>query len=108
MNFLQTLDLETIILGIGSIIFLIFLVKAHLSENPFDIKSTITDETGRFSLSKFGQLVAMITSTWVLIYQTRHAALTEWLFAGYMAAWAGANLLNKYLDRGKAESTDTK
>lgn len=103
---LSTLDLETLVLGIASLVFILFIVKAHFGVNAFDIKSTVTDENGRFSLSKFGQLVALLVSTWVLIYETRKGHLTEWLFAGYMAAWAGANLLNKYLDRGKPTSSD--
>lgn len=107
-NILATLDLETLVLGISSLLFIIFLITAHSSKvQPFDIKTTIVDESGRFSLSKFGQLVALMVSTWVLIYQTRHNNLTEWLFIGYMSAWAGANLLNKYLDRGKTSDTET-
>lgn len=108
MQILETLNLETIILGIGSLIFIAFLIKSHVSAEPFDIRSVIVDESGRFSLNKFGQLVALLVSTWVLIYQTRQALLTEWLFAGYMAAWAGANLLNKYLDRGNSTTDSTK
>lgn len=104
MQFFEKLDLETVTLALGSIAFISVLVRFHMSKHPFDIKTTITDKSGRFSLNKFGQMVALLVSTWVLIYQTRHAALTEWLFAGYMAAWTGANLLNKYLDRGNRAS----
>lgn len=100
--------------GIDTIIFLLFIVgitiafiKWHLDDSStFDISSVIVDgKTNKFSLSKFGQLVALVISTWIIVHQTLNNQLTEWLFTGYMLAWAGANFLNKYIS--KSPQTDS-
>jgi hypothetical protein len=72
--------------------------------DEFDLRWLIVDtKTHRVSLFKLGQLVALLTSTWALVYQTRHDHLTEWLFTAYMIAWAGANVANKFVDRKPPE-----
>ena len=78
-----------------------FLIYWHLdSSTRFDIRDLMVDKkTQRLSLYKIGQFFALLVSTWVLIYETRNGRLSEWLFIAYMAAWSGANLANKYLDR---------
>jgi high-affinity Fe2+/Pb2+ permease len=101
MNFLQNLNLETIILLIAALGLVITLIRWHMKEGAFDASQIITNPDGTFSLSKFGQLVSMLTSTWVIIYQTRTGALAEWLFTGYMLTWAGANAFTKYLESKK-------
>jgi len=69
----------------------------HHDDSNFSIKSIVSDDNGKFSLSKTGQFVSMLVSTWVIVYQTNHGVLTEWLFTGYMLAWAGANAYKQYL-----------
>ena len=95
------LNPETLVLGIGTILFLIILSWWHARKNvEFDVKDIFIDgRTNRLSLAKLGQFVAMLVSTWIIIYQTRHGLLTEWLFTGYMLAWAGANIAGKWLDK---------
>ncbi len=95
---ISSLNLDTIVLMLGSLTFAFLLVQWHKDDSQFSIKSVIADPEGKFSLSKFGQFVSMITSTWVVIHQTRAGTLTEWLFTGYMIAWAGANAFSKYLE----------
>jgi hypothetical protein len=105
MDFLKTLDIETIVLAFGTLLFLVFLVKWHVdSENDLDIRSAFMKD-GKLSLAKSGQALALIVSTWVLIYQTRNNRLTDWLFTGYMVAWSGANMASKYLDTKNPQYT---
>ena len=46
-------------------------------------------------------MVALFVSSWAMIHQTINNALTEWLFGGYMVAWAGANIASKFIDSAK-------
>ena len=67
--------------------------------SAFNLQDLLLDhKSGKASLQKTGQLVAMLVSTWVLVHETRAERLTEWLFMAYMFAWAGANLASKLLD----------
>jgi hypothetical protein len=80
-----------------------FLLYWHFDKSTkFDVRDLMIDkETDRLSLYKIGQFFALLVSTWILIHETRNGRLSEWLFAFYMAAWSGANLMNKYLDKTK-------
>ena len=103
-QFIESLNLETITLYIAAFIAVYILAQWHFSKDTaFDLKSAISED-GRFSLSKFGQLVALFLSSWVLVYQTRHSALTEWLYMSYISTWAVANGFSKYLETKKSKS----
>lgn len=109
MNFSNlNLNLETIVLLLGSLAFILLLYKWHSDEHvEFDIRHAfVDDKTGKTSLSKFGQFVALAISSWLIINETRQARLTEWLFIGYMVTWAGANSLNKYLKDKQTQPTE--
>lgn len=61
--------------------------------DQFDLRDLVTDKGAqRVSLSKFGQLVALLVSTWALVHETLSGRLSEWLFGAYMLAWAGAQV----------------
>jgi len=49
------------------------------------------------SLGRQGQYTAMVVSTWVLVTVTLKGGLAEWLFVGYMFAWAGAQFGSLWL-----------
>lgn len=107
IDLITKLNLETWILIAGMAFFLVIIYQWHTDEKTaFDVKTILLDDAGKFSLSKFGQLVCMITSTWVMIYQTRNSLLTEWLYSGYMLAWAGAGLAGKWIDKAKEPPAD--
>jgi hypothetical protein len=97
------MNLETISLLVLCSVALIILWHWHNSKaSDFDLRWGIVDTTtGKFSLSKFGQLVSLILSSWMLIHETRAGRLNEWMFTGYMLAWTGANIANKYIDAKK-------
>lgn len=73
--------------------------------SPFDIADLMTDAAGKVSLFKTGQLIALLASTWGFVVLTRAEKLTEWYFAGYMLAWAGANIAKVAID-AKAPAKD--
>lgn len=76
------------------------------------------DETNRVELKdlfctndemdskKFFTLGAWIVSTWGFIYLIVDERFSEWYFAGYMAAWVGNSLVDKYLTNRKAETKE--
>lgn len=98
-------DLPGILLLISSAIVLLVLVTWHVGDSTFDMRHVLIDEnTRRVSLHKLGQFIALSTSTTILWYETMHGRLTEWLFTGYMMAWAGASLIKRWLDSKPAPS----
>lgn len=95
--------LDSIILLGGFFGFLFLMVYWHADKNThFDIRDLLIDsKTKELSLYKVGQLVALIISTWVLVHETRAGRLSEYLYAGYMIAWSGTNLIKKYLEKSE-------
>lgn len=103
-SFLEFFTFENSLFVAGMIGFFSILISWHLNKNnSIDLK-TILVKDGELSLSKLGQLIALLVSTWIIVYQTRHELLTDWLFTGYMVAWSGANLASKWIDRGNTST----
>lgn len=65
-------------------------------ENQVDIKDLICAD-GRINEAKFMRFTAFVVSTWGFVYLIVDQRFSEWYFAGYMAAWAGNALVNKWL-----------
>lgn len=89
----------------GMVISLIILVVLAITfiwniqrdrENQVDIKDLICKD-GRINEAKFMRFTAFVVSTWGFVYLIVDQRFSEWYFAGYMAAWAGNALLNKWL-----------
>ena len=89
----------------GMVISLIIIVILSLAfiwniqrdrDNQVDIKDLICKD-GRINEAKFMRFTAFVVSTWGFIYLIVDQRFSEWYFAGYMAAWAGNALLNKWL-----------
>jgi hypothetical protein len=96
MNF-PNFNPDTVALTILIVGFIVLLLKWHHdSTHPLDVRDALINADGKFSLSKLGQLVAMVTSTWIMIFQTRAGTLTEAFLTAYLITWAGANALSKY------------
>lgn len=64
----------------------------HFEEMLLDAK------TGKTSLSRVGQLVALSLSSWAFVYLTLAYKLSEWYFTGYMITWAGAHGFGRWLE----------
>jgi hypothetical protein len=92
-----------LILLIGLLFLFYVMFRIQRSKNRVDLYYLILDEkTQQPSLHKFGQLVALAVSTWVLVDEEMHGRMTEWLFTAYMGAWAVTTIANNYLTRDKA------
>ena len=70
-------------------------------DNTFDLSHMLLGDDGKVSLFRFGQLMALITSTWAFITLVQQGKLTEWFFMSYMTIWSGINLAKNIL--GKAQ-----
>ncbi len=84
--------------GIGMLSYLIVLMRWHSDGSKFDFRAALLDPANddRVSLSRLGQLTALVTSTSVVVYYAINNTLTEWMFGLYMAAWAGTYIANKW------------
>lgn len=73
-------------------------------DNTVDIKDLICQD-GRINEAKFMRFTAFVVSTWGFVYLIVDQRFSEWYFAGYMAAWAGNALVNKWLNMKQASQT---
>lgn len=81
---------------------LIVLGLWQRKDDTFDLRWLLVDsKTNKVSLSKTGQLIALIVSSWALIFETRNGNLTEWLFMAYIATWSGVNVASKVVEKMK-------
>ena len=94
---------EKLFFSLAATLVAVLLFYWHVSpRSRVDLQYLFVDtETQQFSIFKFGQVLALFVSTWVLIRETNHDRLTEWLYAGYMFAWTGVNMANRYLTKDK-------
>ena len=59
----------------------------------------IDKRTGHPSIGRQGQYTALLVSTWVLVTVALDPddRVSEWLFIGYMVAWAGAQFGSRWM-----------
>lgn len=75
---------------IFALVFFLWLYRISSSDkNTYSLSDLITTG-GHMDLSKIGQLVAMIATTWVFVHMEMRAATVEWYAGLYMLAWIGA------------------
>ena len=95
-----------------SLIILVILAIAFIwniqrdRDNTVDIKDLICSD-GRINEAKFMRFTAFVVSTWGFVYLIVDQRFSEWYFAGYMAAWAGNALLNKWLNMKQGQTGTT-
>lgn len=92
----------------GAILALLFLLAfilawkaTHQNDSSFNFESVFLDADGKTSLGRVSAFIALIVSTWAFVYLTLNDRLTEWFFAGYMAAWVIQGSVSKWLDKEK-------
>jgi len=99
----------------GMVISLIIIVILSLAfiwniqrdrDNTVDIKDLICSD-GRINEAKFMRFTAFVVSTWGFVYLIVDQRFSEWYFAGYMAAWAGNALVNKWLNMKQSSQTQS-
>ncbi len=64
--------------------------------NQIDLKDLVCKD-GRINEAKFMRFCTFVVSTWGFIYLIVDQRFSEWYFAGYMTAWTGNALVNKWL-----------
>jgi hypothetical protein len=64
--------------------------------NQIDLKELVCKD-GRINEAKFMRFCTFVVSTWGFVYLIVDQRFSEWYFAGYMAAWTGNALVNKWL-----------
>lgn len=101
--------LPWILLGIVTALFVIFYKVQH-APNDFDLKEILIDPDAgnKVSISRFGQLIALIISSWGFVYLVLHNQLTEMYFIGYLTVWTGSTLLSKGIATFKEKTKEAK
>lgn len=96
-------QLELVLAAILGVVVLALVAVTRDQRNPVSLLQLVVEaRSGRLSLSRVGQLVALIVSSWGFVALVRADKLTEWYFTSYMVAWASARLASQFLDAKKA------
>lgn len=99
LNFVEAMGKKLLAIEIGfwELVLLFMLImlyrlltKAHTAtDNNFDIKYLLIDDaTDRVSLKKFGALVALIISSWIVLFMTVKGQMTEGILGLFLFVWA--------------------
>jgi hypothetical protein len=77
------------VLGLALLVFGAWaLLRAQRSEaSPIDFAHTLQDPDGRTSLRKVGEWVALLSSTWLVVFLATAGRLTDWIFGLWLVAW---------------------
>lgn len=65
-------------------------------DNGLDLRDLVCDQ-GRLDEKKFVRLGTWIVSTWGFVYLIVEERFSEWYFVGYMAAWVGNAIIDRYV-----------
>lgn len=94
-----TVGMSTLLLIVVFFLLVIIWIWHRNSDNNIDVKDLVCTD-GHLDEKKFVRFGAWIVSTWGFVYLILDQRFSEWYFAGYMAAWVGNALIDKYLARG--------
>ena len=101
---LEHLPLMGVLLFLTLTASVLILGYLQFKRDQLDLRWLILDDkSGRPSIHKIGQVLALIVSTWGFVNLVNHGTLTEIYFTTYMGVWAGSVALNKLLDKGSAQ-----
>ena len=92
--------LSTILIIVVGLLLFVLYVWHKDSESRIDLKDLICSE-GKLDEKKFVRFGAWIVSTWGFVYLIVEERFSEWYFMGYMAAWVGNAIFDKYLNKPK-------
>lgn len=100
---IQPIVFAEVATGMALVLILVTVIGAAViwnlqrdKSNHVDIKDLVCSD-GRLNEAKFMRFTAFVVSTWGFVYLIVDQRFSEWYFAGYMAAWAGNALFNKWL-----------
>lgn len=88
--------MSSVLMVVVFFLLLLLWVWHRNSDNNIDLKDLICSQ-GKIDEKKFVRFGAWIVSTWGFVYLIVEERFSEWYFAGYMAAWVGNALIDKYL-----------
>ena len=94
-----TIDLFMMLLYLTVVsCFGLIIYSIHKGKNKYDARAIFVDKhSNEISLTKLGQLICMITSTWVIFYMTMQTKMTEGILGLYIGCWGGVSLGSQYL-----------
>jgi hypothetical protein len=99
VNFLASWTFEGITFGVFLLVFVWLLARLHNSNSSaFLIDGLLVDDRGKSSVSKLGELVALIVSTWVVVHMSIGNELTFDIFTAYLAVWAANRGLRHFIN----------
>jgi len=80
------------------VLFLVFIlwIWHRNSDTNIDLKDLICSR-GKLDEKKFVRFGAWIVSIWGFVYLIIEERYSEWYFMGYMTAWVGNAILDKYI-----------
>ena len=103
LELLKDFDIAAFALVLG--LLWILLVIRNAQAGGFSWKRAMQDDNSKESVLRFGIIVALVISSWFLVYVTMNVikatADLEQLFPYYMAylaVWSGAKVVEKLLD----------
>lgn len=100
-------EIVVIWFGGGLILFVgALLLWAQLNkENPVDLSQVIMDQKlGKVTGASFGLFVAMLVSSWMMVYLTVTKDMTEGYITLYLGAWSAVKvLMSKLKTQDKAD-----
>lgn len=80
----------------------LILYMCHRAPDSFDLRHLIADpDSGKIDRFAFGYIVALVISSWLMLFYANAGKLTwEW-FGLYIGVWAVPKLVEKWLDTKK-------
>ena len=99
----QTLSAVLAVVALGVI--WSFYKATQDKENKFNFWHSFLDADGKTSNWRIASFVCLVTSTWGFIHVTVSGSMSEYYFAGYMAAWAANGAAQKIFGE---KTNDTK
>ena len=105
---LDKIPIMSLLLFVTMTAFIVILAYLQYKRDALDLRWLLLDDkSGRPSIHKIGQLLALMVSTWGFVYQMTHNTFTETYLTVYMGVWAGVGAVNKLLDNKQPAGTTT-
>lgn len=77
--------------------FCLICMYLQMKDDRLDLRWLIMERPHKPSLSKIGQIVALLVSTWGFVTLVMKGQLTETYFIFYMATWSGSAAIDQYI-----------
>lgn len=78
---------------------IVTFVYLQLKDDSIDLRWLIMERPNKPSLSKIGQIVALLVSTWGFVVLVLKGQMTETYMLVYMGTWTGSTMIHSYLSK---------